>query len=86
MNYTFTLQLFEGPYEHGFDTIEYRAKNIIRDIAKQNAKRGRLFYTESEINAILLEAYSIAGLQNVTEMIKQKLWYAPKENWIVSVV
>ena len=87
MNYTFTLQLFESTqYDHGFNTIEYRAKNIIRDIVRSYARNGRLFFTEQDVEKILHEAYSLAGLQNVDEMVKQKMWYATRENWIVSVV
>ena len=85
-NYVFTLQLFESTqYEHGFSTIEYRAKNIIRDIVRSYARNGRLFFNAVEVEQILHEAYSIAGLTNVSEMVKQKMWYATKENWIAEV-
>lgn len=84
-HYTFTLELFTGNYTPNFDTIEYRAKNIIRDRAMEEARNGKLLFTENEMTDLLFEAYRIAGLQNTESMVNQKMWFAIKEKWIMEV-
>jgi hypothetical protein len=83
--FVITLQLFEGGYEPNFGTIEYTAKNIIRDIARKDCRNGKLLYTEDEIKEIILKAYTIAGSQNPQDMLSQKLWFAKSERWVVEV-
>ena len=83
--FVFTLQLFEGGYEPKFDSIEYTAKNIMRDTARQDARAGKLLYTEDEVKEVILNAYTIAGSKNPQEMLSQKFWFAKSERWIAQV-
>ena len=83
--FAFTLQLFEGGYEPKYDSIEYTAKNIIRDIARKDCRNGKLLYTLDEVSEIILQAYTIAGSKNPQDMLSQKLWFAKSERWIVEV-
>jgi hypothetical protein len=83
--FAFTLQLFEGGYDPKYNSIEYTAKNIMRDIAKKDARAGKLLYTWDEIEGIILNAYTTAGSANPENLLAQKCWYAKTERWVVEV-
>ena len=85
MKYAFTLQLFSDHYKHEYDSIEYLAKHIMRDMALKHANEGKLFFTENEIKNLILTAYSKTNQQNIESMVDLKIHYCMKENWVIRI-
>jgi len=83
--YAFTLQLFSDQYNHKYDSIEYLAKNIIRDMAMQHANNGKLLFSLDEVQTLIMTAYSSTHQQNIEKMIDLKIHYCMKEKWVVKV-